>query len=103
MNHYRTSIGDRVSKATIDRNVRLAKRKRLQLQIDYFEFNFCEQCKRSSDVYLDCAHIESVDSCQKTHCSEKAWDTKNINVLCRECHQKHDKLQLKWDKKNRPF
>lgn len=96
MNHYYTSDGIRVSKAAIDQRVRRAKAKRLEIQRTEHGYNYCQKCGRSSGVYLDCAHDVSVDKCQKTGRAELAWDTSNIKILCRECHSKHDNLNLQW-------
>ena len=95
MNHYRTSTGERVSKATIDRKIRQAKFEKLQEQMVAFGYNFCEDCKRNeTDTYLDCSHNISVDQCQKSGRAELAWDVQNITILCRDCHKKKDKLHL---------
>ncbi len=93
-NTYTTSSGERVSKSTIDSRVREAKEQNLYNQMLEFGYNFCEKCHRSSGVRLDNAHIVSVDDCQKQGCSEKAYDVDNIQVLCRGCHEKQDKLNL---------
>jgi len=94
MNHYYTSKGERVSKSRIDALVRNAKEKALSLQRDEFGYNFCVECKRSGGVRLDCSHRVSVDMAQKTRRTELAWDVNNIDILCREHHQKRDKLNL---------
>lgn len=92
MNHYKTSNGERVSKAKIDQMVRLAKSRRLEMQEIVYGYNFCEDCKRNATgTRLDCSHEISVDECQKSGRSELAWDIDNIRIRCRECHQKHDK------------
>jgi len=94
MNHYYTSKGERVSKSRIDALVRNAKEKALSLQRDEFGYNFCVECKRSGGDRLDCSHRVSVDMAQKTRRTELAWDVSNIDILCRSCHQKRDKLNL---------
>jgi len=95
-NTYSTSTGERVSKSTIDSRVREAKHKLLYNYVLEFGYVFCSKCKRSQGVQLDCAHIVSVDECQKQGCSEKAYDVDNLKVLCRECHKKQDGLDLKF-------
>ena len=92
MGNYRMSNGDKVSKSVIDSRTREAKRLVLSIQFDEYGYNFCEICTRSGGVRLDCSHTISVDKAQKTGRSELAWSLGNIRVLCRECHQKHDKL-----------
>jgi len=97
MNYYRKSNGDRISKSEIDSKVRKAKAEKLEEQREEYGYNFCEQCGRSSGVYLDCAHVLSVKHCQENGMSEKAYDKGNIRVLCRICHQSHDLLNLKFN------
>lgn len=96
MNFYKTSTGERVSKPQIDRKVREAKATALASQLEDFGYNFCVTCKRSSGVILDCAHVVSVNDCQKNGKSELAWDTKNIKIMCRNCHAEYDKNNVKW-------
>ena len=93
-NSYKCSDGTRVSKKTIDQRVRNAKKQKLQRQLDQFGYTFCEKCSISSGVRFDCSHINSVNDCQKDGMAELAWDLDNIQILCRDCHQKHDKLNL---------
>lgn len=101
MNHYTDSEGNKRSKSEIDRLVREAKLSRKKFQIDTEGYNFCESCGTSSGR-LDCSHKVSVNDCQKRKefPLELAWDIDNIQVLCRKCHQKYDKLdlRLKWKK-----
>jgi hypothetical protein len=91
MNSYRLSDGTRISKASLDRKVREAKRLKLQQQRDELGYNVCTECWSNEDTPIDCSHTESVDSCQKNGRSEKAWDLDNIKILGRKCHSKHDK------------
>lgn len=92
MNSYKTSDGSRLKQSTIDRLITKAKGEKLREQYENHGYNFCEVCGRSSGTYLDCSHIESVKSCKENGRTEKAFDVSNIRVLCRLCHQKHDKL-----------
>ena len=94
MTKYRCSDGSKIEKSVLDRKVREAKQEVLKVQCDLHGFNFCEECKRSGGTYLDCSHIEGVDSCQKNGRAEKAFDVSNIRILCRECHSKFDKLNI---------
>lgn len=98
MNSYKTSTGERLKKSVIDSLVKKAKGQKVRSQFDEHGYNFCEDCKVSSGTYLDCSHIESVNSCQKNGRSEKAFDLENIKILCRTCHEKHDKLNISWNK-----
>jgi len=91
MNHYYTSDGDRVSKSVIDKRIRKAKAVLIENQTEEYGYNFCDECGVSSGVYLDCAHIVSVDESQKTRRSEMAWDVSNMRVLCRKHHLEHER------------
>ncbi|PKP11987.1 MAG: hypothetical protein CVU09_00365 [Bacteroidetes bacterium HGW-Bacteroidetes-4] len=95
MARYRTSTGELVSKAYIDRMVRITKALVLSEQREEYGYNFCEECSKSSGVRLDCAHVESVDSCQKNGYADKAWDKENIKIKCRKCHQEQDGLDIR--------
>lgn len=97
MNTYQTSTGERVNKATIDLRVRHAKKLLLDNQMLEFGYNFCVDCKASSDVYLDCAHDLSVKECQESGRSELAYDTNYMKVKCRNCHKQQDGLDLKFE------
>ncbi len=96
MNSYRLSTGDRISKSVIDARIRKSKAIVLDNQLKEYGFNFCEKCQRSTGVRLDCAHIVSVKTCQEIGYSEKAYKINNIEILCRECHQKQDNLDLRY-------
>jgi len=96
VNTYSTSTGERLSKTTIDSRVREAKEQLLYNQMLDYGYNFCEQCKRSSGVYLDCRHKISVKECQESGKSELAYDVDNLDVLCRGCHIRRDLLGLKF-------
>jgi len=92
MTTYKKSNGDKIKKSVIDSRVSKAKEYVIESILDEYGYLFCEECKRSSGTYLDCAHTISVDECQKSARSELAYDPENIRLLCRECHQKQDKL-----------
>lgn len=92
MGTFKTSTGERVSKSVIDRRVRDAKQKKIDLMIDKYGYVFCEECHRNDCKPVDCSHDKSVDWCQKNNCVELAWDVNNITMRGRPCHNKHDKL-----------
>lgn len=92
MNHYKTSSGESIPKSVIDSRVRKAKEKKVNSQLEEFGYSFCESCKVSSGVYLDCSHDLSVDKCQKEGKSELAYDVSNLTIRCRKCHNKHDNM-----------
>lgn len=98
MNHLTTSKGERITRKEFDNRIRLAKRKVLAAQKEDSGYIFCTKCRRNDDVPLDCAHIESVDSCIKNGYCEKAYNVNNITILGRKCHQKFDGLDLKFSK-----
>lgn len=95
-NTYQTSTGERITKSTIDSRVRAAKQELLDQQILEYGYNFCVDCKRSSGVYLDCAHDIGVKECQESGQAELAYSVDNMKVKCRECHQEQDGLNLKF-------
>lgn len=92
MNSYKTSNGERIKQSVIESLVRKAKAEKVRQQVDEHGYNFCEECGISSGTYLDCSHTESVKSCKENGRTEKAFDVNNLRILCRRCHQIHDKL-----------
>ena len=99
MNHYYDSEGNRYSQTQIDYLIRKAKKQKLEEMYNDNGFTFCEDCKITNTI-LDCSHEKSVDWCKKNGQLELAWDPKNIKIRCRECHKKHDKLNLIFNLKN---
>lgn len=108
MNYYHKSDGSRISKAQIDRNVSQTKREIIEDQKNEFGYNFCTQCRltghpKNADPMelgiLDCAHIKSVNDCQRDGMSEFAWNKSNIEILCRFHHRVIDGLDLRFNKK----
>ena len=100
MSWYKMSDGSKISKRQIDINVRNAKAKKLSLFLEEHGYYYCEQCGKSNCIPITCAHIESVDSCQKNSRSEKAWDLDNIKLMGIKCHAEYDKnnVQLNFQK-----
>ncbi len=95
MSRYRTSDGTLVSKSTIDQRVRKAKEQKLAQQVEKYGYNFSEKSGHNgSGTRLDCAHIKSVNDCQREGCAELAWDVNNIMILTREEHQEYDKNNI---------
>ena len=91
MNHYFTTSGERIKKSVVDRRVREAKQKKIDLFLEEHGYVFCEDCRQNNCVPVDCSHNKSVDWCQKNRCVELAWDIDNITLRGRKCHNKHDK------------
>jgi len=98
MNYYKTSDGKRVSKTFIDGQVKKAKEAKIHKHMQLYGYMFCTECRRNDCKPIDCAHIVSVDECQKTGRSELAWDLDNIKIIGRSHHQKMDGLDLKFSK-----
>ena len=95
MGTFSMSNGERVKKSVIDRRVKEAKKIVLDGQLEEYGYNFCIICGiNSSNAIIDCAHVVSVDDCQKNGMAEVAWDLDNINPMCRECHRIHDKTTI---------
>ena len=97
MARYKLSSGEYINKSIIDRKVRDVKKKKLQLHLDEHGYYFCTTCKRNDCKPIDCAHVVSVDECQKSGKSELAWDLENLILEGRFCHQKRDNLNLKFN------
>lgn len=97
MNTYQTSTGERVSQSQIDNRVRKAKATALEIQFEEHGWNFCEECgSNGSGTRLDCSHDISVKKAKENGMTEQCWNPGNITILCRSCHQKKDKLNLKF-------
>ncbi len=86
-----------IDKAFIDREVKKAKKIKLENQRTRLDYNRCETCHRSNGVRFDVAHIISVNDCQRlAHIPvEMAWDQENLKVECRNCHAERDGLDVK--------
>jgi len=97
MNYHHTSDGNRISKDEIDRNIRKAKAEKIRLHVEEFSYICCTTCGRNDCKPVDCAHIISVNECQKSGHAELAWDLDNIVLEGRECHKKRDGLDLKFN------
>ena len=96
MNTYKCSNGDRLRKSVVDSLIRKAKGEKVRQQYEENGYNHCESCGISNGTYLDCSHDIPVKKCQEEGKTELAFDVENITILCRECHQKKDGLNLKW-------
>lgn len=96
MNTYKCSNGERLKQSVIDRLITKAKAQKVREQSEEHGYNFCEECGISNGTYLDCSHNESVKSCKENGRTEKVFDTGNITMLCRKCHEKKDKLNIQF-------
>ena len=95
-NTYSTSGGTRLTRSQIESRIRAAKSTVIDRQLLSHGYNFCEECgvNASGGEPLDCAHDVSVKECLESGRAELAYDTMNIEVLCRPCHRKKDKTFL---------
>lgn len=108
MNRYKTSSGEWITKAQIDRNTRDAKTQLIANQYQEHGYNFCITClgkpipESANDMecrILDCAHIISVKECQEIGRAELCWDLNNMIIECRYHHKIRDGLNLKFKNK----
>ncbi len=99
MNSFKTSTGKRINKSVIDRKIRDAKELFRYTYLEKNGFYFCEKCKKSGGTILDVSHKISVNDAQNSGKTELCWDINNMQLLCRDCHKKHDKLDLKFNNK----
>ena len=98
-NTYLTSSGERVTQGQIKRRMHKAKDNVLQAQRDDIGYNVCIECMRNDCKPVDCSHDISVKEAKETGRTELAWDENNIKPRGRECHQKLDKLILKFQER----
>lgn len=97
MNFYKTSTGEKFTTEQIESKMKFAKAKALEKQFNEYDYNFCEQCGRNAlGTRLDCSHDISVKKAKENGQSEQCWNVGNITILCRECHQKKDKLNIQF-------
>lgn len=98
MNTYPTSDGKRYTQSQIDRRITNAKRAILERQIMEEGHNYCENCHSNGrGTRLDCSHNVSVKKAKESGRTELCWDVNNIEILCRDCHQEKDGLNLKFN------
>ena len=98
MNYITTSTGERITRATFDVRIRMAKQKKRKQQREEHGHTFCEECKiNSNHAIIDTSHDISVDKCIKNGTPELAYDIDNLTMRCQEkCHKKHDGLDLQF-------
>ena len=83
MNEYKTSDGERVSQATIDRRRREEQRHILYRLAPLNPI--CEGCGEYPAMEHD--HTISQARCKTLHKTELIWDPDNWSYSCRQCHQ----------------
>ena len=96
-NVVRCSDGTTMTSAQYERKVRAACRERMERQKADCGYNFCNVCG-VNDRYaiIDPSHDVSVKECREAGQAEKAINPDFITPRCRDCHRKHDKLNLRW-------
>lgn len=82
MGTFSTSTGERLSKANIDANIRVAKSVFVSENLDR---QYCWACG-STQARLTCSHIISVNQCQNDGRAEIAWCRENLAMECISCH-----------------
>lgn len=97
MNSYKTSNGERIKQSVIDSLIRKAKAEKVRQQFDEHGYNFCENCGISNGTYIDVSHRISVKEAKETGRTELCYDVNNLDMLCRSCHQKRDKLNIQFN------
>jgi hypothetical protein len=91
-NTYKTSWGERLTKVQVEKRIRQVKAQKIIQFIEKHGYAFCEkQGCGTTEGPIDCAHLVSIDKCQKEGKVELAFDIKNIQLLCRHHHQEYDK------------
>lgn len=80
MNKYKTSTGDMVSQATIDRNYSMS----LKAKHAGCAMRLCEGCGYSLAVHND--HTISRKRCKELGLADLIWEPKNFVSSCEKCH-----------------
>lgn len=96
MNTYSDIFGNRWTTPEIEHKIKKVCLRKLEFQRNVHGYNFCEDCKRNDCVPLDCSHDISRKYAKENGCVEVLWDLENIKIRGRKCHQKLDKLDLKF-------
>jgi len=96
-NIVRTSDGRIYTSEQCDRRTRNACKAVMIKQKNEYGYNFCKACGvNDRSAIIDPSHDISVKECKENGKAELAWDVDNITPRCRDCHNKLDKLDIKW-------
>ncbi len=106
-NHIHTSTGETLTRAEFNRRVNEAKEKKIQDQLNRFDFNFCEDCSKEGRIskiriggidfdFLDSSHEISVKECIELGRAELAYNIDYLTIRCRYHHRIFDKSNLKF-------
>jgi hypothetical protein len=96
-NTWEASDGTRYTSQEVAKNIHDAKARKLGLMQHEHGYFFCEECKENTGNYIDCSHTVSVDQCKKKGMVEYAWDVNNIRLLCRTCHSRFDRNDVRFN------
>jgi hypothetical protein len=96
-NTWESSDGTRYTSQEVAKNIHDAKARKLGLMQHEHGYFFCEECKENTGNYIDCSHTVSVDQCKKKGMVEYAWDVNNIRLLCRTCHSRFDRNDVRFN------
>lgn len=96
MNTYSDSHGNRYTTPQIERKIAEAGKSKLLEQQFEHGYNFCSKCKRNDCRPIDVSHTISRKEAKENGYVEVLWDLDNLEILGRTCHQKKDKLDLKF-------
>lgn len=96
MGTYKCSNGERITQQQLDRRIKKAKAKKLQLFLDKYGYLFCEECNNNNCKPIDCSHDVPVNECKNSGRTELAYDVDNITLRGRECHARIDKNDVQW-------
>ena len=96
MGTYRCSNGERITQQQLDRRIKKAKAKKMQLFLEKNGYLYCEECKRNDCQPVDNSHDISVKECKESGRAELAYDVDNITLRGRKCHARKDKNDVQW-------
>jgi hypothetical protein len=94
MNHYFDSNGNSYTQGQVNYRIEKAVSEVLELQFLNEGYNYCEKCFKSSGDWLDVSHNISRKKAKELRQVELSWSLSNMEVLCRTCHKKKDKLNI---------
>jgi 5-methylcytosine-specific restriction endonuclease McrA len=93
---YSDSDGKRYTTREIEYRIKKAAVELLDIQYLEHGYNFCSKCKRNDCKPIDVSHTISRKKAKEDGMVEKLWDLDNLEILGRKCHEKKDKLNLKF-------
>lgn len=86
------------SQMDINRKETEAKKRLRHNQYQEHGFAFCVKCGVNSNYsIIDCSHHKSKLWCKNNSEIELIWNIENMELICRKCHQKKDKLDTQFN------